>query len=76
MGMAHGYVTEWQSKRRLRMLTTYDRIMREWRIKRLEARLQRERELLAADGEVIPGYRVVQVIRQAHKDTMRNMEGQ
>lgn len=56
------------------MIVTYDRYMRDYRAKLLKAKL--ERELPKADDGVVPGVRVTQVIRQAVKMTMRNMEGQ
>ena len=57
------------------MLVTYDRYMREYRAKLLKSKLERPVPQ-AEETETVPGLRVVQAIRQAHKDTMRNMEGQ
>jgi hypothetical protein len=57
------------------MLATYDRYMREYRAKLLKARLEREVPQ-AQETEVIPSARVAQAMRQAVKDTMREMEGQ
>ena len=57
------------------MLVTYDRYMREYRAKLLKAKLGREVPQ-DKETETVPGIRVAQAIRQAHKDTMRNMEGQ
>lgn len=56
------------------MLATYDRYMREFRLKRLSERLKRTDE--SDEREVVSSAYVAQVMRQAHKDTMRNMEGQ
>jgi hypothetical protein len=55
------------------MLVSYDRYMREYKAKLLKARL--EREIPRDEQGTVAGIRVVQVIRQAMKDTTRNMEG-
>ncbi len=57
------------------MLTTYDRYMREYRAKLLKARLEREVPQ-AQETEVVPSVRVAQLIRQAHKDSVRGGESQ
>ena len=61
-------------------MTTYDRYMREFRAKRIQAKLEREPY---GDNEAIPStivglfvVRAAQRERQRVKDTMRNMEGQ
>ena len=56
-------------------MITYDRYMREFRLKRLSEQLKREDAPGVSEEMIVPAIRVVQVIRQAHKDTMRNMEG-
>ncbi len=56
------------------MLVTYDRYMRDYRTKLLKAKL--EREMTRDESEVVPGVRVVQVVRQAVKDSCRGMGGQ
>lgn len=56
------------------MLTTYDRYMREFRLKRLSEQLKRVDE--QDEREVVSSAHVALVMRQAIKDTMRNMEGQ
>ena len=58
------------------MLTTYDRYMRDFRIKLVSERLKREDAPGVSEEMIVPSVRVVQVIRQAVKDTVRNMEGQ
>ena len=56
------------------MLTTYDRYMREFRLKRLEIKLEREHENDLTD--VVPSVHVALIVtRQAVKDTLRGMEG-
>lgn len=55
------------------MLTTYDRYMRDFRIKLLSEKLKRKDTY--EETEVIAGVHVAQVMRQAVKDSMRNMEG-
>jgi len=62
------------------MLMTYDRYMREHRIKALAARLQREQP--RDERDVVPGaivgliaIRAAQRERQAVKDSLRGMEG-
>jgi hypothetical protein len=57
------------------MLTTYDRYMREYRAKLVKARLEREVPQ-AQETEVVPSVRVAQLIRQAHKDSVRGGESQ
>jgi len=56
------------------MLTTYDRYLREYRAKILKAKL--EREIPRDEEGTVAGIRVVQVIRQAMKDSCRGMGGQ
>jgi hypothetical protein len=51
------------------MLTTYDRYMSEYRVKVLKARL--EREIPRDDYGTVSGLRIVQIIRQAEKDSHR-----
>ena len=56
------------------MLTTYDRYMREFRLKRLEIKLEREQP--QDEREVVPAVHVALIVtRQAVKDTFRAMEG-
>lgn len=55
------------------MLCTYDRYMRDFRIKLLSEKLKRKDTY--EETEVIAGVHVAQVMRQAVKDSMRNMEG-
>ena len=56
------------------MLTTYDRYMREFRLKRLQAQL--ERNDAPDTSEVVPGVHVALIAtRAAVKHTMRHMEG-
>ena len=56
------------------MLTTYDRYMREFRLKRLEIKLEREHENDLTD--VVPSVHVALIVtRQAVKDSLRGMEG-
>ena len=57
------------------MLTTYDRYLREYRAKLLQHKLERPVPQLE-ETEVIASVRIVQAMRQAVKDTMREMEGQ
>lgn len=57
------------------MMTTYDRYMRDYRAKLLKARLERPVPQVE-ETETVPGIRVAQLIRQAHKNTMRGIEGQ
>ena len=54
------------------MLTSYDRYMREYRVKLLKARL--EREIPRDEQGTVSGLRIVQVIRQAAKDSVRGIE--
>ena len=56
------------------MLTTYDRYMREFRLKRLETKLEREQP--QDEREVVPAVHVALIVtRQAVKDTFKGMEG-
>ena len=57
------------------MLVTYDRYMREYRAKLVKAKYERPVPQVT-ETETVPGIRVAQLIRQAMKNTMRNMEGQ
>ena len=57
------------------MLTTYDRYLREYRLKLLQHKLERPVPQLT-ETEVIASVRIVQAMRQAVKETMRDMEGQ
>lgn len=52
------------------MLVTYDRYMREYRAKLVKAKYEREVPQ-ATETETVPGLRVIQAIRQAHKETVR-----
>ena len=52
------------------MLTTYDRYMREYRAKLIKARLERDVPQYE-ETETVSGLRVVQVTRQAMKETVR-----
>ena len=51
------------------MLVTYDRYMREYRAKVVKARL--EREIPRDEQGTVSGLRIVQVIRQAEKESHR-----
>ena len=55
------------------MLCTYDRYMREFRLKRLAESLKREDAY--DERELVSSAHVALVMRQAVKHTMRNMEG-
>lgn len=56
------------------MLATYDRYMREFKLKRLQAQLQRDD--VVDTSEVVPSVHVALIAtRAAVKHTMRNMEG-
>ena len=56
------------------MLATYDRYMREFRLKRLEIKLEREQP--QDEREVVPAVHVALIVtRQAVKDSLRDMEG-
>jgi hypothetical protein len=51
------------------MLVSYDRYLREYRAKLLKARL--EREIPRDDYGTVSGLRIVQIIRQAEKESHR-----
>ena len=56
------------------MLASYDRYMREFRLKRLQAQL--ERDDAPDTSEIVPSVHVALIAtRAAVKHTMRNMEG-
>ena len=68
------------------MLTTYDRVLREYRrerserlteldLKRMEQKYAREDEPKEVDTLTVPGVTVALLMRQAVKDSMRDMEG-
>ena len=58
------------------MLASYDRYMREFRAKRTQAKYEREDTHLARNEAVCSASLMVIMVRRAHKDTIRNMEGQ
>lgn len=55
------------------MLVTYDRYMREFRLKQLEYKLAREET--PDERMVVPGVIVAQLMRQAVKDSCRGLDG-
>jgi len=55
------------------MLSTYDRYMREFRLKRLSEQLKRES--VSDEREIVSSAHVALMMRRAVKNTMRNMEG-
>lgn len=56
-----------------KMLTTYDRYMREFKLKRLAEQLKRDDE--RDEREVVSSAHVALALRQATKQSMRHMEG-